>query len=152
MTTEIKSIKLETHPTKSIVDQHVNGSLTVIWRDWDKILENDPKMVYVSYVGPGETKGPHMHTKRDSYFVCIDGKVVFIIKDTDGIYKEIISSGDEPVLVRVPKNYPSAHINISDKKSAVLALASIAWKPNDNEMQNVTFDDYDWTKWTKNTS
>jgi dTDP-4-dehydrorhamnose 3,5-epimerase len=28
-----------------------------------------------------------------------------------------------------------------------LALADIAWKPNDNEMQNDQFDNYDWKKW-----
>jgi dTDP-4-dehydrorhamnose 3,5-epimerase len=32
---DIGIIKLEKHPTKDIHDQHVNGSLTVIWRDWD---------------------------------------------------------------------------------------------------------------------
>ena len=25
-----------------------------------------------------------------------------------------------------------------------IALADIAWKPNDNEMKNTTFDDYNW--------
>lgn len=148
-TNSIKTIKLETHQTKDIRDNHVNGTLTVIWRDWDKILEFEPKMVYVSYVNPGEIKGPHLHTKRDSYFVCVEGKVVFIAKDNDGSYHEIISSEEEPVLIQIPKNYPSAHINISNKKSAVLALASTAWKPGDNEMKNVTFDDYDWKKWFK---
>ena len=28
-------------------------------------------------------------------------------------------------------------------------LTDIAWKPNDNEMDNVTFDNYDWKKWDK---
>jgi dTDP-4-dehydrorhamnose 3,5-epimerase len=148
-TNSIKAIKLETHQTKDIRDNHVNGTLTVIWRDWDKILEFEPKMVYVSYVNPGETKGPHLHTQRDSYFVCIEGKVVFIVKDHDARYHEIISSEEEPVLIQIPKNYPSAHINISNKKSAVLALANPAWRPGDNEMKNVTFDDYDWKKWFK---
>ena len=32
-------IKLEKHATKDIHDSHTNGDLTVIWRDWDKILE-----------------------------------------------------------------------------------------------------------------
>jgi dTDP-4-dehydrorhamnose 3,5-epimerase len=31
----------------------------------------------------------------------------------------------------------------------VLALANPAWKPNDDEMKNVSFDDYDWQKWKK---
>jgi len=143
----IRSFKLEKHPTKDIQDEHVNGSLTVIWRDWDKILEVTPKMVYVSSVNPGETKGPHLHTTRDSYFVCIRGKVVFIAKDHDGQYHEIESSEDDPVLVQIPKEHASAHINISDNVSTILTLANPAWKPNDDEMKNVTFDDYDWGKW-----
>ena len=67
----IRIIKLEKHLTKDITDQHVNGSLTVVWRDWDNIIVNHPKMVYISSVNPGEIKGPHLHTRRDSYFVCI---------------------------------------------------------------------------------
>jgi dTDP-4-dehydrorhamnose 3,5-epimerase len=145
----IRSMKLEKHETKDIVDQHVNGSLTVIWRDWDQVLEISPKMVYVSSVNPGEVKGPHLHTKRDSYFVCIRGKVVFVAKDLSGKYHEIESSEYEPVLVQIPKNHPSAHINITDQVSTILTLANPAWRPNDNEMKNVSFDDYDWSKWKK---
>ena len=133
--------------TKDINDQHVNGSLTVIWRDWDKIIEPEPKMVYISAVNSGETKGPHVHLKRNSYFVCIHGKVVFILKRDNGEYEEIISSEENPVLVHVPKNIASAHINLDNKTSKILALADVAWKPNDNEMENVTFDDYNWNKW-----
>lgn len=141
------AVSLERHQTKSIEDGHINGSLTVIWRDWDDIIKNHPKMVYVSSVNPGETKGPHLHTKRNSYFVCIHGKVIFIIKEQNGKYLEVESSDEKPVLVYVPKNYPSAHINLSNETSRVLALTDLAWRPNDNEMQNVAFDDYDWKKW-----
>ena len=146
---EFRAMKLEIHETKDIRDKHTNGSLTVVWRDWDKILSSEPKMVYVSSVNPGELKGPHLHTKRDSYFVCIRGKVVFVIKDLQGKYHEIESSENNPVMVQIPKGYPSAHINLSDNVSSILALASIAWRPNDNEMENVSFDDYDWNKWKK---
>jgi dTDP-4-dehydrorhamnose 3,5-epimerase len=34
----------------------------------------------------------------------------------------------------------------------VLVLADIAWRPDDNEMDNTIFDDYDWRKWSKNHS
>ena len=144
------SIPLEQHPTKDTNDGHTNGSLTVVWRDWDNIIKNHPKMVYVSSIDPGEIKGPHIHTKRESHFTCIEGKVVFILKDEDGSYKEIISSDEKPVMVYVPKKMPSAHVNLSNKTSKILALADIAWKPNDNEMKNITFDDYDWKKWKNN--
>ena len=141
------SIKLEKHDTKDIHDEHVNGSLTVIWRDWDKIFKNDPKMIYVSSVNSGEIKGPHIHTKRESYFTCIHGKVIFVIKNSDGTYEEILSSDENPVMVRVPKNIPSAHMNLSSQVSRVLAIADIAWRPNDNEMENTQFEDYNWNKW-----
>lgn len=147
MTESVKSVKLEVHETKDILDNHVNGDLTVIWRDWDSFLENHPKMIYITSVNPGEKKGPHLHTIRDSYFVCIRGKVVFIIKTKDGKYEEIESSEEKPVMIHVPKNLPSAHVNLSNQPSSVLTLASHSWKPNDNEMKNVTFDDYDWEKW-----
>ena len=143
----IRYIELETHPTRDITDNHVNGSLTVIWRDWDKLLEVEPKMVYVSSVNPGEIKGPHLHTKRDSYFVCIRGKVIFIAKDEKGNFLEIESDEKKPVLVQIPKNFASAHINPTNEISTVLTLANPAWTPNDDEMKNVKFDDYDWSKW-----
>ena len=51
--------------------------------------------------------------------------------------------------MHVPKNISSAHINLDNKPSKILALADIAWKPNDNEMENIKFEDYDWEKWKK---
>jgi len=143
------SSKLEKHDTKDVNDDHINGSLVVIWRDWDKIIKNEPKMVYVSSINPGEIKGPHIHTKRSSHFTCIHGEVVFIIKNSFGQYSEIHSSETNPVMVYVPKGFSSAHINLSKNISRILTLADVAWKPNDNEMQNKIFDDYDWAKWKK---
>ena len=147
MDSEEYTVNLETYPTKDTNDSHENGSLTVIWRDYDNIIKNNPKMVYVSSVNPNEIKGPHIHTKRNSYFVCIEGKVIFILKDENGKYIEIESSSEKPVMVFVPKNVASAHVNISDNTSRVLALADLAWRPDDNEMKNTTFEDYDWKKW-----
>ena len=142
-------INLEKYETKDVKKGHVNGALTVIWRDWDKIIQHEPKMVYVSTVNPGETKGPHLHKKRTSYFSCIHGKVIFIIRDNDGKYFEIETSAEEPLLIKIPKGILSAHINPTKDVGRVLALADIAWKPNDNEMENGLFDDYDWKKSSK---
>ena len=58
--------ELEKHETRDISDSHVNGELTVIWRNWDKII-NSPEMLYVNSVNPGEIKGPHIHKNRTSY-------------------------------------------------------------------------------------
>ena len=143
------TIKLEQHKTIDVLNKHVNGSLTVIWRDYDNLIKNHPKMVYVSSVNSGEIKGPHIHTKRNSYFTCIHGKVIFILKNNDGTYTETELNSEKPVMVFVPKNIPSAHINIHDGISTILTLADIAWRPNDNEMKNMKFEDYDWNKWKK---
>ena len=43
-----KIIDLEKYETKDNQDQHVTGSLTVVWRDWDNIIKDELKMVYVS--------------------------------------------------------------------------------------------------------
>ena len=143
-------IDLEKHETKDIHDQHVNGSLTVVWRDWGNIIKDEFKMIYVTSVTPGEIKGPHLHTKRNSYFVCIHGEVIFVIQKKSGEFEEIRTNADRPVLIFIPKNVPAAQINVNDGVSRVLALADISWKPNDDEMKNISFNDYDWDKWKKN--
>ena len=145
-----KIIDLEKHETKDIHDQHINGSLTVVWRDWDNIIKDELKMIYITSVNPGEIKGPHLHTKRNSYFLCIHGEVIFVIQKKSGEYEEIRTNADRPVLIVIPKNVPVAHINVNDGVSRVLTLADLSWKPNDNEMQNISFNDYNWTKLKKN--
>jgi dTDP-4-dehydrorhamnose 3,5-epimerase len=140
------SIQLEKHETRDIADKHINGTLTVVWRDWDNYIKTQPKMIYVSSVNPGEKKGPHLHKRRTSYFVCIHGRVVFVIRD-GAKYLEIESSEEKPVLICVPKNIPSAHINLSSGISRVLVIADLAWRPDDNEMVDLKFEDYNWSKW-----
>ena len=144
---QIKTFKLEKHQTKDILDSHVNGFLIPVWRDWDKSISVKPEMVYMTSINPGERKGPHLHITRHSYFVCIKGKVVFIIKENSDNYLEIESGEDNPVLIEIPKNYSSAHINLSDEPSIIMALVSPSWKPNNKDEHNVTYDNYDWDKW-----
>jgi dTDP-4-dehydrorhamnose 3,5-epimerase len=130
-------------------DSHVNGELTVIWRNWDNVIK-DPKMIYVNYVNPGEIKGPHVHKNRTSYFFCLDGKMVIIIQDKDGKYHEIEIDSTESKLVSVSNGIAAAIINPSNDISKILVLADLAWKPNDNEMENVIFENYNWEKWKIN--
>ena len=137
---------LEKHQTRDIKDSHIKGELTVIWRNWDKIIKN-PEMVYVNSVNPGEIKGPHVHKNRTSYFYCIDGKMVIIIREQDGKYHEIETDSTESKLVSVSNGIGAAIINPSKDISKILVMADIAWRPNDNEITNVIFDDYDWKKW-----
>ena len=139
---------LEKHQTKDIKDSHINGDLTVIWRDWDDIIKN-PEMIYVNTVNPGEIKGPHVHKNRTSYFYCIDGKMVIIVQGKNGEYHEIETDSTESKLISVSNGVGAAIINPSKSISKILVLADISWKPDDNEMKNISFTNYDWKKWFK---
>ena len=140
---------LEKHETKDISDSHVNGELTVIWRDCDNLIKNHPKMVYVNSVNPGEIKGPHIHKNRTTSFFCVHGNVVLVIQDNNKKFHEIKIDSEKPVLITVPNGIAAAIVNPTTKIAKVLVLADIAWRPNDNEMINVNFDEYDWNKWKK---
>jgi dTDP-4-dehydrorhamnose 3,5-epimerase len=142
-------INLESHQTRDTNDSHVNGELTVVWRDWDRIIKN-PQMIYLNSVNPREIKGPHIHKNRTSYFLCIEGKMIIIVKDNNGKYHEIKTNSKECKLISVSKGIAAAIVNPSENISKILVLADVAWKPNDNEMTNVTFDDYNWNKWINN--
>ena len=135
---------LEKHQTKDIKDSHINGELTVIWRDWDNLLKNHPKMVYVNSINPGEIKGPHIHKNRTTSFFCMDGSIVLIIQDDGKKFHEMKMNSEKPVLITVPNGIAAAIVNPTTKIAKVLVLADIAWRPNDNEMKDVSFDDYDW--------
>ena len=141
--------ELEKHETKDIHDSHINGDLTVVWRNWDNVIKN-PEMIYVNSVKPGEIKGPHIHKNRTSYFFCLEGSIVIILKDKHGVYQEIETTSEDPKLVSVSNGIAAAILNPTKNLSKVLVLADIAWKPNDSEMTNVQFSDYDFRKWNKN--
>ena len=138
---------LEKHQTKDITDSHINGELTVIWRDWDNLIKNHPKMVYVNSINPGEIKGPHIHKNRTTSFFCMDGSIVLIIQDDGKKFHEMKMNSEKPVLITVPNGIAAAIVNPTSKIARVLVLADIAWRPNDNEMKDVLFDDYNWKKW-----
>ena len=138
---------LENHKTKDITDSHINGELTVIWRDWDNLIKNHPKMVYVNSVNPGEIKGPHIHKNRTTHFFCIHGNLVLVIQDNDEKFYEIKADSEKPVLITIPNGTAAAIVNPTTKIAKVLVLADIAWRPDDDEMKNISFDNYDWSKW-----
>ena len=143
---------LEKHQTIDTTDSHINGELTIVWRDWDNIITNHPKMIYVNSINPGETKGPHLHKNRTTYFSCIHGSIILVIQDNDGKFHEVKADSEKPTLISVRNGIAAAIVNPTDDISKVLVLADIAWKPNDNEMKNIDFENYDWNKWKKQNS
>ena len=137
---------LETHETKDITDSHINGELNVIWRNWDNLI-NEPEMVYLNTINPREIKGPHLHKNRTSYFFCLEGKLIIVIQDSTGKYHEIEINSKNHKLISVSNGIAAAIVNPTTIIAKVLVLADIAWKPNDNEMENIDFKNYDLKKW-----
>ena len=78
----IRFVNLEKHDTKDINDGHINGSLTVIWRDWDKILDVEPKMVYVSSVNSGEIK--------DLIYTLLEIVILFVLEEKLFLLQKIL--------------------------------------------------------------
>jgi len=143
---EFSVFELENHETKDISDSHINGELTVIWRDWDNII-NEPKMMYLNSVNPGEVKGPHIHKNRTSYFLCIQGEMVIVVQDKNGRYHEIEVNEEKAKLISISNGVAAAIVNPTNEITKILVLADVAWKPNDNEMVNTKFENYDFKKW-----
>ena len=104
-------------------------------------------MVYLNTVNPGETKGPHLHKNRTTYFSCVQGEIIIVVWKNDGEIHELRSNTRDPSLICVKNGTAAAIINPTKEIAKVLVLADIAWKPNDNEMQNVDFPGYDFKKW-----
>ena len=75
-----------------------------------------------------------------------------VIQDNDGRFHEVKADSERPTLISVRNGVAAAIVNPTDDISKVLVLADIAWKPNDNEMKNIDFENYDWNKWKKQNS
>ena len=74
-------------------------------------------------------------------------KLFLLFKTKIGNFEEIEVDSEKPVLICVPNGIASAHVNVGKEQARILVLADIAWRPNDNEMINVEFSDYDFNKW-----
>lgn len=142
----VKLFDLELIKTKDVRDGHQNGVFIPVWRDWDKIYEHEPKMVYVTTCFPGELKGPHLHKMRWSYLTVLRGKVVFIVKTDEG-FQEYIISDEKPQTLVIPAGTPQAHVNIGEVDAIVMNLCNPAWHPDNQDNYTADYGTYDFSKW-----
>ena len=132
--------------TRDIQSKEPNGILVSLWKDWEKIFRDDPKQVYLNICAPKSVKGPHLHLKRFDHFVCIRGKIRFIVK-WDKEYEEVEADADkDPCLkiVEVPPAIPCAIQNIGEGDAWFLNLPNPAWHPDDPDDHPVEFENYHW--------
>jgi dTDP-4-dehydrorhamnose 3,5-epimerase len=126
----------------------INGFLIPIYNVNDKdIPENyTPKQVYLTTVGIGKIKGPHLHYKRDGFFTCIKGNVRIILK-IDGKYITYFSGENHEYLsIFIPKGIPAAIQNISDEEAFLLNMPNPAWTKEMNDEFTSDFSDFNFDK------
>jgi dTDP-4-dehydrorhamnose 3,5-epimerase len=143
---EIRVIDLESIKTKNVQYGHQNGVFVPVWRDWDKIYEKEPQMVYVTTCFPGELKGPHLHKQRWSYLTVLSGTVVFIVRVGDE-FREFVLSSEKPQTIVIPAGVPQAHVNIGEGDAIVMNLCNPAWRPDNQDNYTADYGDYDFGKW-----
>jgi dTDP-4-dehydrorhamnose 3,5-epimerase-like enzyme len=143
---EIKSFKRYKVDTFDQRTKEQNGKLISVWKHYENQREVPPMEAYVTSYFPDVLKGPHLHKTRWDYFTCIKGRVLIVVKRSDGTYQEFISSEDEPVTVEVPANIPSATLNLSKEISLVLNLCNPAWHAENEDNYNLEFKDYDFNE------
>jgi len=67
-----------------------------------------------------------------------------IAQEIDGALREMILDSKKPQLACIPNGIAAALVNHDSNPATVLVLADIAWRPDDDEMENVSFEEYDW--------
>ena len=143
---EVKIYDLELIKTKDVKGGHQNGNFIPVWRDWDKIYEKEPEMVYVATCFPKELKGPHLHHDRWSYLTVLKGKVAFIV-NVEEDFKEFVITDEKPQTLVIPAGIPQAHINIGEEEAIIINLCNPAWHPDRQDNYTADYGDYDFAKW-----
>lgn len=124
----------------------INGFVISLWKEWEMLFKVDPKQVYLNICYPKTVKGPHLHMNRWDYFVCIRGKIRFIVKWGEN-YEEIEADADnDPCfkIVEVPPAVPCAIQNIGGGEAWFLNMPNPAWHPDDQDDNSITFNSYAW--------
>ena len=108
--------------------------------------------VYFSTVFPNKIKAWHMHKEMTLNYVCIEGKIKFVLYDdrkdsgTKGEVQELILSPNNYFLVTVPPLIWNGFENIGEKKSILANCSSIPYR-DDEIIRKHAFDKsipYQW--------
>ena len=116
----LKGIKIK--PLKRHFDER--GSFTEIMRiDWKDILDEDRFVqanLSISY--PGIIRAWHRHLRgQTDYFICLNGTIkICAYDDETKELDEIISTGEEPKIVKIPGHYWHGFKAIGDKPAWLL--------------------------------
>jgi dTDP-4-dehydrorhamnose 3,5-epimerase len=120
-----------------------NGCVISLYKDWEGEFKAEPRQVYLNICNPGESKGPHLHMKRWSYFGLIRGSMRFVLKYGEGDYEEIdLHAGGDVRIIEVPPALPCLMINAGPEEAWVICMLNPAWHPEHPDDAPVSYDDY----------
>jgi dTDP-4-dehydrorhamnose 3,5-epimerase-like enzyme len=104
-----------------------NGHLATLWnrnyQDWK------PDQVYLTTVGPGKRKGPHLHHIRTGRFFCIQGRATVVLRDENG-YHKISATYRDPRMIEIPTGTACEIVNMYPEPALFLNMPSPAWTPD----------------------
>ena len=109
--------------------------------------------IYFSTVLENKIKAWHMHKEMTLNYVCIEGKIRFVLYDdrknskTKGEIQELILSPKDYFLVTVPPLIWNGFENIGDKKSILANCSSIPHR-DDEIIRKQSFDSSIPYKWS----
>ncbi len=124
-----------------------SGWLIPIFNVHDGLIKKEqyPHQVYLTVIAPGEVKGPHLHLKRWGLFTCIRGNAKIVVCTPKG-YEEYLTGEDNGfATVQVPAGIPAALQNIGAGEAYMLNMPAPAWRADDQDEHDVSFDDYKFT-------
>ena len=129
MTLEIQDYDLGVKTLKPKINSDDRGFVTEVFRtDWAEFFDGIiPKQINLSDSKPGTIRAWHKHTRNQTdYFLVKKGKVKICIYDgekeskTFGKLVEIVVSGDEFKIVKVPGHFWHGTKTLSDTPSETI--------------------------------
>jgi dTDP-4-dehydrorhamnose 3,5-epimerase-like enzyme len=119
----------------------LEGITIPIYNDLDlKGNVDNIKMIYVTTVNPGMSKGPIIHRIRNSTVMAVGGEGVIEWQDLKSGPNDpkwcypMTSEIGKPLIVHIPPLIPVMYQNFSAESAAVFVIiADYAWHPNDDE-------------------
>lgn len=134
--------------------ENQEGVTIPVYRDNDlKGNVDAARMIYVTTVGPGMSKGPIIHKKRNSIVIASGGLGLMTIRDPEGHFEHVDLASVSAVSrfsVEIPPLYAVSYSNRSEHETTIFTvIADYAWKPGDDE--SVKYDNWhDFEKRTGN--
>jgi len=130
-------------PLKRVNDER--GSFTEIYReDWKDLLgEERPVQANVSITYPNMIRAWHRHARgQTDYMLVLKGAVkICVFDDETKELDEIVSSGQDPQIVRVPGHYWHGYKAIGDKTSILVYFTTRLYDYDNPDEERRRWDD-----------